>query len=72
LQASAGRNVLMAGIETHGGALSIYPTAEAVKIVGYSSCGGCPGGIWFPDLVPFVVFRAKEELTFTAIESPRR
>jgi predicted metal-binding protein len=26
------------------GAFSIYPAAEAVEIVGYSSCGGCPGG----------------------------
>jgi predicted metal-binding protein len=29
--------------ERHG-AFSIYPAAEAVEIVGYSSCGGCPGG----------------------------
>jgi len=26
------------------GAFSLYPADEAVEIVGYSSCGGCPGG----------------------------
>jgi predicted metal-binding protein len=26
------------------GAFSLYPAAEQVEIVGYSSCGGCPGG----------------------------
>ncbi|MBN2399605.1 MAG: CGGC domain-containing protein [Candidatus Aminicenantes bacterium] len=26
------------------GAFSIYPAGELVEIVGYSSCGGCPGG----------------------------
>lgn len=26
------------------GAFSIYPPEEAVEIVGYSTCGGCPGG----------------------------
>jgi len=26
------------------GAFSLYPAAESVEIVGYSSCGGCPGG----------------------------
>ena len=26
------------------GAFSIYPMEEAVEIVGYSTCGGCPGG----------------------------
>jgi predicted metal-binding protein len=26
------------------GAFSIYPVAEPVEVVGYSSCGGCPGG----------------------------
>jgi len=26
------------------GAFSIYPKDEAVEIVGYSHCGGCPGG----------------------------
>jgi len=25
-------------------AFSIYPGGEAVEIVGYSTCGGCPGG----------------------------
>lgn len=26
------------------GAFSIYPIEEPVEIVGYSTCGGCPGG----------------------------
>ncbi len=26
------------------GAFSIYPAEEQVEIVGYSTCGGCPGG----------------------------
>lgn len=26
------------------GAFSIYPADETLEIVGYSSCGGCPGG----------------------------
>ena len=26
------------------GAFSIYPAGEHVEIVGYSTCGGCPGG----------------------------
>jgi predicted metal-binding protein len=26
------------------GAFSAYPPGEAVEIVGYSTCGGCPGG----------------------------
>jgi predicted metal-binding protein len=29
--------------ERHGG-FSAYPPEEPVEIVGYSSCGGCPGG----------------------------
>lgn len=26
------------------GAFAVYPADEAVEIVGYSTCGGCPGG----------------------------
>jgi predicted metal-binding protein len=26
------------------GAFAIYPPEESVEIVGYSTCGGCPGG----------------------------
>jgi predicted metal-binding protein len=26
------------------GAFSAYPTGEPVEIIGYSTCGGCPGG----------------------------
>jgi predicted metal-binding protein len=29
--------------ERHG-AFSVYPVGEPVEIVGYSTCGGCPGG----------------------------
>ena len=29
--------------ERHG-AFSLYPAEETVEIVGYSTCGGCPGG----------------------------
>ncbi len=29
--------------ERHGG-FSKYPAGETVEVVGYSSCGGCPGG----------------------------
>ncbi|MFH1024729.1 MAG: CGGC domain-containing protein [Planctomycetota bacterium] len=26
------------------GAFSVYPAGEPVEIIGYSTCGGCPGG----------------------------
>jgi predicted metal-binding protein len=26
------------------GAFSVYPAAEPLEVVGYSTCGGCPGG----------------------------
>ena len=26
------------------GAFSIYPAGEPLEIIGYSTCGGCPGG----------------------------
>lgn len=28
----------------HAGGFSIYPLDEEIQIVGYSQCGGCPGG----------------------------
>lgn len=28
----------------HTGAFSIYPREEEIQIVGYTQCGGCPGG----------------------------
>ena len=31
-------------LRERSGAFSIYPADEAVEIVGYSTCGGCPGG----------------------------
>ncbi len=32
------------GLREREGAFSIYPKDEQVEIVGYSNCGGCPGG----------------------------
>jgi predicted metal-binding protein len=31
-------------IKERVGAFSIYPKSEEVEVVGYSTCGGCPGG----------------------------
>jgi len=31
-------------LQERRGAFSIYPIGEPVEIVGYSTCGGCPGG----------------------------
>ena len=31
-------------LQERRGAFSIYPADEPVQIVGYSTCGGCPGG----------------------------
>ncbi|MBN2789271.1 MAG: CGGC domain-containing protein [Candidatus Delongbacteria bacterium] len=31
-------------LQERDGAFSIYPKEEDVQIVGYTSCGGCPGG----------------------------
>jgi predicted metal-binding protein len=32
------------GLRERHGALSLYPAEEQVKIIGYATCGGCPGG----------------------------
>ncbi|NLC71369.1 MAG: CGGC domain-containing protein [Desulfuromonadaceae bacterium] len=42
-QNCGGGKCLRALRERHG-AFSRYPTSEDVEIVGYSTCGGCPGG----------------------------
>ena len=31
-------------LREHVGGFSIYPNDEELELVGYSSCGGCPGG----------------------------
>jgi predicted metal-binding protein len=31
-------------IKNRDGAFSIYPKDEGIEVVGYSTCGGCPGG----------------------------
>jgi predicted metal-binding protein len=31
-------------LRERSGAFSIYPSGESLEIVGYSTCGGCPGG----------------------------
>ncbi len=31
-------------IKNREGAFSIYPKNEPLEVVGYTSCGGCPGG----------------------------
>jgi predicted metal-binding protein len=31
-------------LRERSGAFSIYPSGEPLEIVGYSTCGGCPGG----------------------------
>ena len=31
-------------LKNREGAFSIYPASEAVELVGYTSCDGCPGG----------------------------
>ena len=34
----------MRALKERAGAFSIYPQEEEVELVGYASCGGCPGG----------------------------
>ena len=34
----------MRALKERAGAFSIYSPEEEVELVGYSSCGGCPGG----------------------------
>lgn len=42
-QNCAGGKCLKAARE-HAGAFSVYPPEEEIQIVGYTQCGGCPGG----------------------------
>ncbi len=41
---SCGGGKCFRALRQRHGAFSIYPPEESVEIVGYSSCGGCPGG----------------------------
>lgn len=41
---SCGGGKCFRALRERRGAFSIYPAEEPVEIVGYSSCGGCPGG----------------------------
>ena len=41
---SCGGGKCFRSVRERQGAFSIYPADEQVEIVGYSSCGGCPGG----------------------------
>ncbi len=41
---SCGGGKCFRALRERAGAFSRYPAAEAVEVVGYSSCGGCPGG----------------------------
>lgn len=31
-------------VNEHAGGFSVYPDDEKIRVVGYSYCGGCPGG----------------------------
>lgn len=41
---SCGGGKCFRSLREREGGFSIYPADEQVEIVGYSSCGGCPGG----------------------------
>jgi len=41
---SCGGGKCFRSIHERKGGFSIYPPEEQVEVVGYSSCGGCPGG----------------------------
>ena len=41
---SCGGGKCLRALKERVGAFSIYPPDEEVELVGYSSCGGCPGG----------------------------
>lgn len=41
---SCGGGKCFRAIEERVGGFSVYPKDEEVKVVGYSNCGGCPGG----------------------------
>lgn len=41
---NCGGGKCFAAAREHAGAFARYPLAEEIQIVGYSQCGGCPGG----------------------------
>ena len=41
---SCGGGKCLRALRERAGAFSIYPPEEEVELVGYSNCGGCPGG----------------------------
>lgn len=41
---NCGGGKCLKALKERAGAFSIYPPEEEVELVGYSSCGGCPGG----------------------------
>mgnify|MGYP000915556469 CR=1 FL=1 len=41
---SCGGGKCLSALRERAGAFSIYPPEEEVELVGYSNCGGCPGG----------------------------
>jgi predicted metal-binding protein len=41
---SCGGGKCFRALKERAGAFAVYPKDETVEIVGYSTCGGCPGG----------------------------
>lgn len=41
---SCGGGKCLRALQEHTGGFSLYPQEEELQLVGYSSCGGCPGG----------------------------
>jgi len=41
---NCGGGKCLRSLRDHTGGFSIYPKEEKLELVGYSSCGGCPGG----------------------------
>ena len=41
---SCGGGKCFRAIRERRGSFAVYPAEEAVEVVGYSTCGGCPGG----------------------------
>ncbi len=41
---SCGGGKCLRSMREHTGGFALYPKGEELQLVGYSSCGGCPGG----------------------------
>ena len=41
---TCGGGKCLRALKEHSGGFSAYPLDEPIELVGYSSCGGCPGG----------------------------